>query len=218
MSDLTPKQDSITSSSEDKEGQANYNIFGLSPGSYFARRRATTALNWHYTGVDRFFINGVETTKANGSLAITASSTRYVQADRALAVTEVPTEFGADKLALQKLTTGTGSITGQEDYRNAKHLNRFLYDRQTIAMADANKTLNYLQGMADSLELTGALTALRDVIVPTVPRAYTIYANTSGGFGVQVKTSAGSGITVADGKRATLECDGTNVVRVTADV
>jgi hypothetical protein len=66
-------------------------------------------------------------------------------------------------------------------------------------------------------ELTGTLTALRDVIVPTVRRQWTIFANVTGGFGVRVKTAAGSGITVADGKRAILECDGTNVVRVTPD-
>jgi hypothetical protein len=217
MSDLTPLQDSIASSSEDKEGQANYNFFGVSLASWFARRRATAGLTWQYTGVDRWPINGVATVKANGSIAITPSATRYVQADRALAVTEVPTEFGADRLGLFKLTTGASSITGQEDWRNSKHLVRFLYDRQALAMADANKTLTYLQAMADSLELTGALTALRDVIVPTIARAWTIYANTTGGFGVRVKTSAGTGITVADTKRAIVECDGTNVVRITPD-
>jgi hypothetical protein len=95
---------------------------------------------------------------------------------------------------------------------------RFLYGRFTLAMGDANKTLTYEQAMCESMELTGALTALRDVIVPTVKRSYTVFANVTGGFGVRVKTSAGSGITVADGKRAIVECDGTNVVRVTADV
>lgn len=72
--------------------------------------------------------------------------------------------------------------------------------------------------MCESMELTGALTALRDVIVPTITRDWTVFANTSGGFGVRVKTASGSGVTIADGKRALVECDGTNVVRVTADV
>jgi hypothetical protein len=68
------------------------------------------------------------------------------------------------------------------------------------------------------MELTGSLTALRDVIVPLVPRSYTVFANTSGGFGVQIIGASGTGITVADGKRALIECDGVNVVRLTADV
>jgi hypothetical protein len=85
-------------------------------------------------------------------------------------------------------------------------------------MADANKTLSYEQAMCESMELTGALSALRDVIVPLVPRSYIVFANTSGGFGVRVIGTSGTGITVADGKRAIVECDGTNVVRVTADV
>lgn len=219
MSDSTPKIDSITSSQEDKEGSANQNIFGVSIASFLARRKATTGLTWQYTGVDRWYINGTVTTKANGSVTVTASGTRYIQADRALAVTEASgAAFDADKLALYVLTAGASSVTAYDDHRNVKHAVRFQYDRQVIAMADANKTLTYAQAMADSLELTGALTALRDVVVPTIVRRYTIYANTTGGFGVRVKTSAGSGITVADGKRAIVECDGTNVVRITADV
>lgn len=217
MSDFTPLQDSIASSSADKEDQANQNFFGVSISSWFARRRASTALTWQYTGVDRWYINGTQTVKANSSIALTASSTRFVQCDRALAVTEVASAFDADKLALYEITTGSASVTNHKDHRNIKHQVRFLYDRQTIAMGDANKTLTYSQAMADSLELTGALTALRDVIVPTIVRAYTIFANVSGGFGVRVKTSAGSGITIADGMRAIVECDGMNVVRITPD-
>jgi hypothetical protein len=45
-----------------------------------------------------------------------------------------------------------------------------------------------------------------------------VFANVTGGFGVQVIGATGTGITVADGKRAIVYADGTNVVRVTADV
>jgi hypothetical protein len=45
-----------------------------------------------------------------------------------------------------------------------------------------------------------------------------VFANTTGGHGVQVIGATGTGVTIADGKRAIVYADGTNVVRVTADV
>ncbi|MCZ2110984.1 MAG: hypothetical protein LC118_15685 [Dehalococcoidia bacterium] len=218
MSDSTPKVDSLTSAQGGKETTANEIWFGMSIAAAFGRRAATTGLTWHFTGPDRMYVNAAAVAGANGSVVLTASSTRYIAADRAMAVTENATAFPADKLALYKAATGTSSVSSYEDHRDFHHINRFLYGRTTIATGNANVTLTYEQAMCESLEFTGALTALRDMIVPTVPRAYTIFANVTGGFGVRVKTSAGSGITVADGKRAIVECDGTNVVRITADV
>jgi len=217
MSDSTPKLDSISEAQAGKATTANEIFFGLSVAAAFGRRAATTGLTWAYTGVDRWYVNATATVKANSTVVLTGSSTRYIQADRSLGVTEAAS-FDAGKLALYKATTGASSVSSYEDHRDPHHIVRFLYGRFVLAMGDANKTLTYEQAMCESMELTGALTALRDVTVPTVPRAWTVYANTSGGFGVRVKTSAGSGITVADGKRAIVECDGTNVVRITADV
>ncbi len=85
------------------------------------------------------------------------------------------------------------------------------------AMADANYTLGSGQAKSAILEATGALTALRDLVVPLTPRQWTVFANVTGGFGVRVIGATGTGITVADGKRAIVYSDGTNVVRVTAD-
>jgi hypothetical protein len=185
----------------------------------FGRRASTSSgLTWGYHGTPRWYVNATATVKANTTLTLTASSTRFVSADRALAVTEVATAFPADKLALYKIVTGTATVTSYEDHRDMHHRMRFMYGRFVLAMADANQTLTYEQAMCESMELTGALTALRNVTVPLVPRAWTVFANVTGGFGVQVIGASGTGITVADGKRAIVECDGTNVVRVTADV
>lgn len=218
MADSTTKLTQLTAAQAGKEITVNELMAALSIGSPLARRQSSSGLNWDYFGIDRWYVNATATTKANTTLALTASSTRYVSASRALAVTEVATAFAPDKLALYKVVTGTATVTSYEDHRDLHHINRFLYGRFVLAMADANKTLTYEQGMAESMELTGALTALRDVVVPLVPRAWTVYANTSGGFGVQIIGATGTGVTVADGKRAIVECDGTNVVRVTADV
>lgn len=208
----------LTAGQASKEATVNELMASLSISSAFSRKQTTSGLNWIYHGVDRWYINTTATSKVNTALTLTASSTRYIAADRALVVTDNATAFPPEKLALYKAYTGTATVTTYEDHRDLHHINRFLYGRFALAMADANKTLTYAQAMAESMELTGALTALRDVVVPLVPRAWTIFANTTGGFGVRVIGATGTGITVADGKRAIVECDGTNVVRVTADV
>lgn len=219
MADSTSNIDPIIQSQASKEVTANNALNALSRAADFARRESTSSgLTWGFHGTPRWYVNAGAVVKANGTVTLTASSTRYVSADRALAVTESATAFPANRLAMYKAVTGASTVSSYEDHRDPHHINRFLYGRFVLAMADANQTLSYEQGMCESMELTGALTALRDVVVPTITRDWTVFANTSGGFGVRVKTAAGSGVTIADGKRALVECDGTNVVRVTADV
>jgi len=45
-----------------------------------------------------------------------------------------------------------------------------------------------------------------------------VFNNTTGAFTVAVKTAAGTGVVVPPGQRAVVYCDGTNVLRATADV
>jgi hypothetical protein len=219
MADSTTNIDTISNSQSQKEVTANQYFDAASISTAFGRRGSTSSgLTWGYYGIGRWYINETATAKANATIALTGSTPagRFVSVNRSLTVSEPATAFDADKLALYKVATGASSVSSYEDHRDPHHVNRFLYGRFTLAMADANKTLTYEQAMCESMELTGALSALRDVIVPTVPRSYIVFANTTG-FGVQVKTAAGSGITIAVGKRAIVECDGTNVVRITAD-
>lgn len=64
-----------------------------------------------------------------------------------------------------------------------------------------------------ALKLTGALTAQRNLVVPTVSKLYFINNATTGGFAVVVKTAAQvTGITVPNGKAMALLVDGANVV------
>lgn len=215
MADSTTNIDQMSSSQASKEVTFNALTDALSPASLFGRRASTTTgLTWGYFG-GRIYINGTATSISNGTVSLTGNTTNYVEVDIAGAVSKNTTGFSADKAPLYKVVTNSSSVvTSYEDHRDQHAFRRLFYGRTTIAMADANKTLTHAQACCDSIELTGALTALRDVIVPTVRRSYIIYANTTGGFGVQVKTSGGTGITVADGTRKLLECDGTNVVLI----
>lgn len=63
------------------------------------------------------------------------------------------------------------------------------------------------------LNVTGALTATRNLIVPTINKPYVVRNNTSGGQSIVVKTSAGTGVTLPNGVSDMLYVDGTNVVK-----
>lgn len=90
--------------------------------------------------------------------------------------------------------------------------------RNAIALTDADHVLLSTEYNAPIMEFTGTLTAGRNIIFPTIAGGILfVYNNTTGGFALTFKTAAGTGIAVAAGKRAILYCDGTNVVRVTAD-
>lgn len=60
--------------------------------------------------------------------------------------------------------------------------------------------------------VVGGLTATRNLIVPTIYKNYVIYNNTTGGQSIVVKTSAGTGVTVPNGKKVPVYVDNTNVI------
>ena len=81
----------------------------------------------------------------------------------------------------------------------------------------ANYTLTSVNGTADEarkmfLNITGTLTADRNVVCPTASKLYFITNSTTGGFSVTLKTSAGTGILVPNGRSVVLYCNATNVV------
>jgi hypothetical protein len=309
MAGSTTILDTISSSQASKEVTANALFDAGSPAVIFGRRASTTtALTWGYYG-GYLLVDGVLTSIANGTVALTASQTNYVEATRAGVVSKNTTGFTAGSIPLYSVVTGTATVTSYVDYRawvdpaylthqvsfavttadvtltaaqaRAHYLtttgaltgnrsvilpnngawliycnntgdytttfktsagtgvvipqgtramifadgtNVVLAEPQATvkgrfvkALADANYTLSTAEAQNNILECTGALTALRNLVVPLTAQQWTVFANTSGGFGVQVIGASGTGITVADGKRAIVYADGTNVVRVTAD-
>lgn len=65
-----------------------------------------------------------------------------------------------------------------------------------------------------SYEFTGLLTGARNIIVPATIQQYWVENSTTGGFAFTVKAAGGidPGVTIGQGERAILYCDGTNVV------
>lgn len=60
--------------------------------------------------------------------------------------------------------------------------------------------------------LTGTLTAPRDLIIPNKNKIYYFYNNTTGGFAVTVKVSGQTGVSIANGKKYVLVCNGIDAI------
>ena len=87
----------------------------------------------------------------------------------------------------------------------------------SITIAGVDYTLSNNNGTTDEaralfINATGTPGAARNVICPAVSKMYIFRNNTTGGFAMTLKTSAGSGIAVPAGQSRMLYCDGTNVV------
>lgn len=85
-----------------------------------------------------------------------------------------------------------------------------------ITMSDADYTLTVADGATDQsrkavLVMAGSLSQARNVICPSSQKVYIVKNTTTGGFAITIKTSAGTGVSVANGATALVYCDGTNV-------
>lgn len=189
--------------------RVNENFDAASPAMIFGRRAAaTTGLTWAYYG-GRWPINGVPTAIANGTVTLTASTTNYVGITQAGVVT-ASTTANPLHTPLYTVVTGASTVTSYIDNRGPMKP----YGIGTQAMADANQTITQALALCDSLVTTGALTATRNLVVPLVRRAWTVRNNCTGGS-VQVIGATGTGVTIAAGSVALVECDGTNVLAAT---
>jgi microcystin-dependent protein len=93
----------------------------------------------------------------------------------------------------------------------------------SITMLDANYTLVSGNGVSDEarnavLVITGTLSATRNVVVPTSNKFYAVRNATTGSQSIVIKTSAGTGVTLANGFTQLMYCDGTNVVLASVPV
>jgi hypothetical protein len=130
----------------------------------------------------------------------------------------MPSSF-TTPLRLEMMASGEDSETwGGKNNTNLQLLEAAIAGRATIAHPDtANYTLTANNGSADEarsmfLNVTGTLTAARNVLCPAATKLYLVQNATSGGFDVTLKTSGGTGIAVASGNTMLLYCDGTNMI------
>lgn len=217
MSDSAYPLGTISQGLVTQEVKANALFDALSPASIFGfKNAATVGLTLGIHG-GKIGLAGVVTTIADQTLALSASSTNYVEAHPDTgAVSKNTTAFTPGYIPLFAITTNSTGIvpsTGVVDYRFMQ-----LPTNATLAKAlsDANTTLTQPEAANSILNFTGTLTATRDIVVPLVgKKQWTVYNGT--GQSLRFIGASGTGITVATGKHAIVRSDGTNIVRVTAD-
>lgn len=100
--------------------------------------------------------------------------------------------------ALEEAIVGYGTVTFLSDADLTITLSN-----SNAAQAARNLVLNVT---------SVALSATRNLVVPTIEKPYVVQNNTTGGQSILVKTSAGAGVTIPNGKSALVYADGTDVV------
>ena len=112
---------------------------------------------------------------------------------------------------------GTWGVTTDDNFSNV--FEQSIVGRVTVPFTDADVTLTATNSVSSQsfrnvyLNCTGTNTASKNLIVPTINKNYVVQNNTTGGFNIVVKTTAGTGITVPNGKTCTVYADGTNVIQ-----
>lgn len=213
----------ISSGQYNKETTANENFGAVSPAGLFGKKHTTTSgLTFGYYG-GVLIVDGVLTSIADGTLALTASVTNYIEATRAGVLSKNSTGFTAGQIPLFTAATSGSAITTLTDYRawvSVPHVGSFL---SKAFSSDANMTLTAAEAGATVIHLTGTISTMRDVIVP--PFGRWIFRNLTGGSpnsAIRIIGQAGSpqggSVTIAWGMAAMVYGDGSHIWRATPDV
>lgn len=204
----------ITQAQANKETSINENFDAVSPAALFGINEVTTAaLTWGYYG-GILAVDNVLTTIANGTLALAASNTNYVEATRAGVVSSNTSGFTAGRYPLYIVVTGSSGITSWVDQRqvlNQRYNSGPHTETGTTYTVGADDQTVINNGSATlTLTLPTAsnckgrkLRVLTYVAFTTVSNASNVVPITGG--------AAGTGILAATGgKWADLESDGSN--------
>jgi Chaperone of endosialidase len=131
-------------------------------------------------------------------------------------------------LSLGQPVTGTESGTWGDDVNNSvtSYLDIAIAGGLAITVTTTDVTLTITQGTSVAtnigsttaqyaiLNVSGAMTAARNLIVPSSSRQYVINNNTTGGFALTVKGSATSGVTMVNGEKAHVFWNGSDYAKL----
>lgn len=150
MANSSTNLDLISAEQASKEITANALFDAGSPAALFGRRGSTTsALTWGYYGGKFRKSDKTLTTINNGSVALTASTTNYVEASIDGVVSVNTTGFTTGKLPLYIVVTGSTGVSSYTD-------ERCLY-YPMLGAAPINRVVEIADGdiFADGAILTG---------------------------------------------------------------
>jgi hypothetical protein len=209
--------DTIETNQASKEVTANNLFEALSPAAIFGCDAANTSgLTFGYYG-GKMYVDGVLTTISNSTVGLTNNTTNYVECTAAGVVSANTTGFTAGRIPLYTIVTSSGAITSVTPSRAHMWLGHEGEGYTSIAMTAANKTLSAAEARPKQLGFTGTgLGSTRNVVLPLTKRTWFVKNGTD--QSLQYIGATGTGITVASGKSAIIGCDGTNIIRWSADV
>jgi len=218
MSDSATPFGTVAIGQGDQATKANALFDATAPAAIFGKNYATTSglvLGLHG---GKYSLNGVITVVADQTIALSASVTNYVEFNPITnTISKNSTAYTPGLWRIGRAVTGSASITTWYDDRFAGAVPQ----TRMLAKAfpsDANYTLTQPECEVDVISITaGVISTARDFIVPiSIPKMWVVINNTA--QSVRIIGATGTGITIATTKTATVMADGTNVVRITADV
>ena len=135
-------------------------------------------------------------------------------------------------LALAQPVSGTESGTWGDDVNNGvtSYLDIAIAGGLAVTVTTADVTLTNTQGTSSStgittstaqyaiLNISGAMTSNRSLIVPSSSKSYIIYNNTTGGYTLTVKGSATTGVGLINGEKAIVAWNGSDYIKISSSV
>jgi hypothetical protein len=135
-------------------------------------------------------------------------------------------------LSLGQPVTGTESGQWGDDVNNAvtAYLDIAVAGSLTVDMSAGNVTLTNTLGTSTAtnistttaqyaiLNLTGAMSAARNLTVPGVSKSYVVNNNTTGGYAVTLKGVSTTGIALANGERCVVAWNGSDFAKISTNV
>ena len=131
-------------------------------------------------------------------------------------------------LALGQPVTGTESGTWGDDVNNSvtSYLDIAIAGGLSVSITTTDVTLTLTQGTSSAtnigsttaqyaiLNISGAMTAARNLILPSSSRRYIINNNTTGGFALTVKGAATTGVTMVNGEKSHIFWNGSDYAKL----
>lgn len=204
----------ISEQQANKVAAINENFEAIKPAELFGVDRALSVglVFAFYGGI--LYVNGSATAISAGTVALSGSTTNYIERTLAGVVSANTTGFSANRIPLYTAVTTSVGISALTDYRSTNYEATGRLSKSVAGSGDV--TLTAAEARNRILHLTGVLTGNRNVIVPAMVRDFIVFNATSGAFSLTVKTAAGAGVAVTQSSTtgAALSCDGTDVLVV----
>lgn len=229
MADSTTHLDNIVQGSGSQDIQANALYDAASPATLYGRRASQcTGLTWGYYGGNVTKSDGLQSTVANSTVTLTASSTNYITAQKSDGVVYCATNTTnwnntADFWRLYSVVTGTATVTSYTDEREIGRMTGV----GTGLVAPVTKTASFTLGSNEnevicngSASITATLPTAsawvgRKVRIKTVA-AYTVVSASSNVKPLDADTAGTAILAATAGKWAEMVSDGSNWIIMAA--